>query len=92
MSGNVKNDTGHVIDMFYRLLGDSMSDIMSDEDGWGWDLDRTRYNKVRGSLLENNAELLRARIVAACKAISLNLKQNSDSLVDPQRIAAMVRL
>lgn len=67
-------------------------DIMSDEDGWGWDLDRTRYSEVRRSLLENNAELLKARITAACKAISLDLKQNSDSLlVDPQRIAAMVR-
>ena len=62
-------------------------DIMSDETGWGWDSVRTRYTKTRESLLRNDARLLQARVLAACKALCVN---DGDFLVDPQRLAAMV--
>lgn len=42
-------------------------DLLADESGWAWNPDRSRYNRLRDSLLstENNRALLRLRVQAA---------------------------
>lgn len=53
-------------------------DILSDENGWGWDPDRTRYNLAREQLLlEDNGRLLQSRVRAAIRAVQ-ELDQNDD--------------
>lgn len=60
-------------------------DIMSDADGWGWDPDRARYNEVRQSLMEHEAQLLRERVLAAIQTII----GTASPPVDTKKIAAM---
>ena len=44
-------------------------DILSDADGWAWEPDRTRYNIVKMKLMDENARLLRARVMAAIQTL-----------------------
>ena len=62
-------------------------DILSDPDGWAWDSsDRSRYNSIRKSLMENDAQLLRDRTLAAARALC----RFGDELgVHSHRLAAM---
>jgi dienelactone hydrolase len=62
-------------------------DILSDETGWAWSLDRTRYNEIYHSLLENHWTLLGSRSLAAVKALLCAAVPHKE--VDPNRIAAI---
>lgn len=44
-----------------------IADVMSDETGWGWDSDRTRYQKVREQLRNNG--VLASRVDAALEEV-----------------------
>jgi dienelactone hydrolase len=48
-------------------------DVLSDAEGWGWELDRTRYNEERASLMGQNARLLKARVFAAIQALAASV-------------------
>eukprot|EP00980_Cylindrotheca_fusiformis_P012033 scaffold2855_cov127-Cylindrotheca_fusiformis.AAC.1 len=62
-------------------------DILSDQSGWAWGPDRTRYNHVRDSLMKDGASLLQSRVTAAAKALC-NFNETGTQ-VDPQKLAAM---
>jgi dienelactone hydrolase len=59
-------------------------DILSDADGWAWDPDRTRYEEVRAKLMDQNARLLKARVLAAIQSLAVSLPNAA-----LHRIAAM---
>jgi len=53
-------------------------DILSDPNGWGWDSrDRTRYNNERLKLMDHNAQLLKARVLAGIQALVKNVPSAS---------------
>lgn len=65
-------------------------DILSDEKGWGWGLDRSRYNAEKESLMSQNAKLLQSRVAAAVKTLcNIESLCRDDIQVDRTRIAAM---
>jgi dienelactone hydrolase len=70
-------------------------DILSDESGWAWggskDQDRSHYNRVRESLMQNDASLLKQRVLAAIPAFCNNSLSLSLGLpeVDAHRMAAI---
>lgn len=59
-------------------------DILSDDQGWAWDPDRTRYNQIRQSLLQNNATLMNHRVLAAVENLCQVVPE-----VDRHQMAAM---
>jgi dienelactone hydrolase len=59
-------------------------DILSDETGWAWGSDRTKYNKVSQSLLEDKWALMGSRSLAAAEALCAKVPR-----VDSHRIAAI---
>jgi dienelactone hydrolase len=63
-------------------------DILSDGDGWAWSPDRSQYNHVRASLIEDNGRRLKSRVSAAVRALC-TFHNEDDFRVDPQRLAAM---
>lgn len=52
-------------------------DVLGDENGWGWDPDRTRYNEMRRNLLRDDGQILRARVRAAIDTLT-NLHHGGD--------------
>lgn len=69
-----------------------IADLLSDEHGWGWGSDRSRYTSEKESLMGENATLMQSRVAVAvktlCKIGSLSIYGN-DIQVDPKRIAAV---
>ncbi|CAJ1950584.1 unnamed protein product [Cylindrotheca closterium] len=66
-------------------------DILSDEQGWGWGSNRSRYVAEKDALMEENAKLLQSRVAAAVKSLCKigSLYGGDDIQVDPKRIAAL---
>lgn len=65
-----------------------IADLLSDETGWGWDPDRSKYNEARDYLMQVDEAgvsrpILRQRLTAA-----INTLTNVDG-VDPNRLAAL---
>lgn len=64
-----------------------IADIMGDETGWGWDTDRTQYNRVAAEVLvpDENGErrVLQSRIKAALDLMTFQPE------VDPKRIGVV---
>jgi dienelactone hydrolase len=63
-------------------------DLLSDEPGWAWNPDRTRYNEARdelfaGRLPDGTRPVLLDRVTAACETL-LNVPE-----IDSERIAAL---
>lgn len=67
-----------------------VSDILSDERGWGWGSDRSRYLAEKESLMDKNAKLMQSRVAAAVKTLcKIDSLCGDDIQVDPKRIASM---
>lgn len=66
-------------------------DILSDEKGWGWGPDRSRYLSAKESLMNENGKLLKLRVATAIKAlINIDLQSGDNNFeVDATRIGAM---
>jgi len=66
-----------------------IADLLSDDTGWGWDTDRTKYSRCRDAVLQREEKtgkrpVLRSRIRAAIRAIATQIDG-----VDANRLAAL---
>lgn len=62
-------------------------DIFSDELGWGWDSDKTKYKHVRKELSLNNHQLLHSRTMAAITTLTTTISDNIG--IDVHRIGIL---